>query len=182
MAGPKYYDLDLGNSEQSKRLSVSLRKNIWPSSCTFHLQSFGEETAELNRLSTIGLLHLLKYAANKTGNSQKIVAVTSMGGKFGIEQSVNGGMSAPLFSPTQAAVVGLIKVAAKELSSCKCKAIDFTVDEKKVKEQLKNIASQVLSESLFDDSTIEAGYLSGERFGLSVIDAPVKRGSFFKLI
>ena len=97
-----------------------------------------------------------------------------MGGKFGIEQSVNGDMSAALFSPTQAAVVGLIKVAAKELPTSICKAIDFTVDERKVKDELKNIASQIVSESIFDDNTIEAGYLSGERFGLSVIDAPVK--------
>ncbi len=55
-----------------------------------------------------------------------------------------------------------------------CKAIDFTIDEGKVKDELKNIASQILSESIFDDSTIEAGYLSGERFGLSVIDVPAK--------
>jgi len=170
----KHYAVNLENSEQVQACLADCQNTFGKFAMFFHLQSFGEESANLNRASAISLLHLLKYISNNTGKQQRIITATSMGGKFGIEQSVNGDMSGDLFSPTQAAVVGLTKVAAKELPNSICKAIDFTVDKRKVKNELKNIALQILSESVLDDSTIETGYLSDERFGLSVIDAPAR--------
>jgi NAD(P)-dependent dehydrogenase (short-subunit alcohol dehydrogenase family) len=141
----------------------------------FHLQSFGEESAPLNRASAIGLLHLLKYISGKP-EKQRIITATSMGGKFGIHQPVNGSMSgasSTSTSLTQAAVVGIIKSAAKELTTSVCKSIDFAFDGEKTKEGVNTIASQLFSEVILDDSTLETGYVSEERFGLSVIDCPI---------
>ncbi len=91
------YDVDLENSEQVQACLTDCENTLGKFSMLFHLQSFGEESASLNRTSAVSLLHLLKYTSNKTEKQQRIVAITSMGGKFGIEQSVNGDMSDDFF-------------------------------------------------------------------------------------
>ncbi len=95
-----------------------------------------------------------------------------MGGKFGHDLS-----AAYAYSPTQAAVVGLAKTAAKELPESFFKAIDFDfdkTDKNKNANAIKELATKTLYESIMNDENIEVGYSSSQRWGLQIIDGSLK--------
>ncbi len=171
-------EIDMQNFEQIQSSLDQLQSSSGKVAMLFHLQSFAEQSTDLNRTSAINLMHLLKYLSlNATKHDgQRLITATTMGGKFGIGQTV----ASQFFSPGQAAVVGLTKVAAKEMPTLVCKAIDFDLSPKENADapdsgQLIDIAKKLLIESLLDESIIETGYSSGERFALSVVDSPVKQ-------
>jgi len=142
-----------------------------------HLQSFAEDNADLNRASAVSLLHILKYLSLSLSESKvkpRLLAVTTMGGKFGNELATTA-----WFSPVQAAIVGLTKVAAKEMEDCACKTIDFDLSMQRANEDLspgllRNMASLLLKESIADDAIVEVGYRSEQRWGLEIADGSLK--------
>ena len=120
-------DLDLQDGDKVASYLAQCESKFGKINLFYHLQSYGEQNALANKASTLGLLHLLKYFSrhasadqhkNGTSVKQKLIAVTSMGGTFGIN------CSAHIFTYTSSCC-GLIKVAAKESPTINCHAIDF---------------------------------------------------------
>ncbi len=172
-------EIDWQDFAQVEACLLDLQAKYGQASMLFHLQSFAEEKAESNRVSAVALLHLLKcFSLNATkvvsGNKPIFVSATSMGGKFG-HDLVNPNH----FSPTQAAIPGLIKVAAKEMADRSYKTIDFdlnkTGDGQKFSSQdLQDISLQLIKEVLANDDIVEVGYRANQRWGLEITDGSLK--------
>ncbi len=157
-------EIDLYDFEQVKTCLDNLQQKYGAASTVFYLQSFAENDAKSNRIGAISLLHLLKYFSLNAKGTRKIafISATSMGGKFGHDLQ-----NTDHFFPTQAAIPGVIKVAAKEMPAYPFKAVDFDLSKFKTQkdfssENLKEITSQLIRETVADDNIIEVGYRAGK--------------------
>ncbi len=172
------YRLDLTNPDAVSKLLQDLTAAFGPTHCLFHLQSFGTQL-DLGKYeakqpvsdSVISLFLLAKYLGTSLANNAKdpgcgIVAVTSMGGAFGVSNTQNLN-----YSPIQAGIAGLMKSAAKELKDLNCKVVDFTLETNK--QNSESLAKQLLAELFTKDGSVEVGYLKEKRFGLAVEGKPL---------
>jgi malonyl CoA-acyl carrier protein transacylase len=137
------------------------------------LQSLGSSvdgqwsTISDNVLSLFQLIkHLGADLAKRAGESATgIVAVTALGGSFGLERGdLNG-----IWSTGQASIVGLIKSAQKELANLNCKVVDF--EEEAVKagpDRQLEVARRLVEELCTAEPVVEVSYKGNSRFGLAV--------------
>jgi acyl transferase domain-containing protein/NAD(P)H-dependent flavin oxidoreductase YrpB (nitropropane dioxygenase family)/NAD(P)-dependent dehydrogenase (short-subunit alcohol dehydrogenase family)/acyl carrier protein len=98
-----------------------------------------------------------------------VLTATRLGGYFGSLRRPDAPARAASFWPGSGAACGFIKTVGREWGEVRCKAVDFTQNEK-----AERIAHALLSEMAATDGIEEVGYIDGKRISLRPVAAPVE--------
>jgi NAD(P)-dependent dehydrogenase (short-subunit alcohol dehydrogenase family) len=131
-----------------------------------------DEWRELNRLRVKNLYTAMRaFYDSVTGPNTFLVSATRLGGLHGYGPT---GATAPLGG----AVVGFTKAYNMEQimreggKGLTVKAVDFEPSRKTVEP-----ADQLIGETLFDPGVVEVGYFEGQRYTVTLEEAPAKDGN-----
>jgi acyl transferase domain-containing protein/NAD(P)H-dependent flavin oxidoreductase YrpB (nitropropane dioxygenase family) len=121
----------------------------------------------------IGLLLLVKHlnallAATKSAATARIVSITEMGGQF----ASNGSVQPNAFIAQQAAIVGLTKAVAKELTAARVTAVDLSLGL-----SVEEAAKSVIAEARCGDDRVEVGTDGVRRVCPDIEDGQLPAGS-----
>ncbi|MCH8108781.1 MAG: SDR family NAD(P)-dependent oxidoreductase, partial [Chloroflexi bacterium] len=90
-----------------------------------------------------------------------LVGASGMGGSFGVD-------GAPMTSPSQGAMAGLVKSVAQEWPGVRVKAIDLNTQQPP-----DVLAGHILAEMSSEDSLVEVGYDGARRLAIEVTPTPL---------